>query len=214
MSDLFVNLVVLSFAWLAFYALHSLLASIWIKGIVKRRFPSFVPYYRLAYNLISTLLIIPVLWFMYSINAPPLIVWEGFFRAISITILTFAIAGFFWSARYYDMAEFLGFRRHSAKDLSAKESEVFILSPLHRFVRHPWYFLALLILWTRDMNLPFLLTVVAATIYFIIGSRLEERKLLYYYGKRYELYMKSVPGLLPLPWRYLRKEEVDKIISL
>ena len=214
MPDLFVNLVILSFAWLAFFALHSLLASIWIKDIVKRRFPSFVPYYRLAYNLISALLIIPIFWFVYSINATPLIVWEGFFRAISITILIFAIAGFFWSVRCYDMAEFLGFRQFSAKDQSAEEGEVFIISPLHRFVRHPWYFLSLLILWTRDMNLPFLLTVVVATIYFIIGSRLEERKLLYYYGKRYELYMKSVPGLLPLPWRYLRKEEADKIISL
>ncbi len=214
MPDLFVDLLILSLAWLAYFALHSLLASIWIKDIVKRRFPSFVPYYRLAFNLISALLLIPLFWFIYSINAAPLIVWEGFWRALSIAILIFAIAGFFWSSRYYDMAEFLGFRQLSAKDQPTEGSELFTLSPLHRFVRHPWYFLALLILWTRDMNMPFLLTAVAMTIYFIIGSRLEEKKLLFYYGKKYERYMELVPGLVPLPWRYLRKAEADKIIGL
>lgn len=214
MPDLFVNLLILSFAWLAFYALHSLLASIWIKDVVKGRFPTFVPYYRLAYNLISALLIIPVLWFMYSINAPPLIVWEGPLRFISIGLGIIALAGFFWSSRYYDMSEFIGFRQISAKDQSAEEGEIFTLSPLHRVVRHPWYFLSLVILWTRDMNLPFLLTVIAATIYFIIGSRLEEKKLLFYYGKKYERYMALVPGLVPLPWRYLSKKEADKIKDL
>ena len=112
------------------------------------------------------------------------------------------------------MSEFLGFRQLSAKDQPTDGGELFTLSPLHRFVRHPWYFLALLILWTRDMNLPFLLTAVAVTIYFIIGSRLEEKKLLFYYGKKYERYMELVPGLVPLPWRYLKKEEVQKIITL
>jgi len=209
-----VNLAVLSLAWLAFFALHSILATIWIKSLVKRRFPSFAPYYRLAYNIISILLIIPIFWFSHSINSPPLIVWDGFLRVISGAVFTLALAGFFWTVRYYDMAEFLGFRQLRAKDQPDEGAEVFTLSPLHRFVRHPWYFLALLILWTRDMNLPFLLTVVTATTYFIIGSRLEEKKLLFYYGKRYEMYMKSVPGLLPLPWRYLRKEEADKIIGL
>ena len=209
-----VNLVILSLAWIAFFGLHSLLASIWMKDIIKDRFPSFAPYYRLAYNIISILLIIPIFRFSHSINSPPLIVWNGFLGAVSGAVLILACAGFFWTVRYYDMAQFLGLSQLRAKDAPVEGTELFTLSPLHRFVRHPWYFLALLILWTRDMTPPFPVTVLAATIYFIIGSRLEERKLLYYYGKRYELYMKFVPGLLPLPWRYLRKEEADKIIDL
>ena len=214
MSDLYVDLIILFFAWLAYFALHSLLAGISIKGAVKRRFPAFVPYYRLAYNFISISLIIPILWFIYFIGGSPLIVWDGAFRLISLGLGIVAIAVFFWSTRYYDMSDFMGFSQINAKEMPLQDSGPFTLSPLHRFVRHPWYFLALLILWTRDMNPPFLLTAVAVTIYFIIGSRFEERKLLYHYGKKYELYMKSVPGLIPLPWRYLRKEEADKIIAL
>ena len=35
------------------------------------------------------------------------------------------------------------------------------LSPLHRWVRHPWYFLGLLILWTQEMNAALLVTALA-----------------------------------------------------
>lgn len=208
------KLTILCFAWLAFFTLHSLLASLWIKDAVKRRFPSFYPYYRLAYNLLSALLIVPILWFMHSINGEPLIVWEGPFHFISLGLGIIALAGFFWSSKYYDMSEFMGFRQISAKDQSAEKSDIFTLSPLHRVVRHPWYFLSLVILWTRDMNLPFLITVLFATLYFMVGSRLEDKKLLLHYGKRYVRYMALVPGLFPLPWRYLSKKELTEVMNL
>ena len=208
------KLTILGFAWLAFFALHSLLASLWFKDAVKRRFASFYPYYRLTYNLLSVLLIVPVLWFMNSIGGKPLLVWEGHLRFISIGLGIIALAGFFWSSRYYDMSEFMGFRQFSAKDQPAEEGEIFTLSPLHRFVRHPWYFLSLVILWTRDMNLPFLITAFSFTLYFIVGSRLEDKKLLLHYGKGYARYMTLVPGLVPLPWCHLSKKEAHKIRNL
>ncbi|MDT8318565.1 MAG: hypothetical protein RQ824_11345, partial [bacterium] len=182
MQGVSVNLAVLSLAWLIFFVLHSLLASIRFKDLVKKRFPSFTPYYRLAYNIVSILLIIPIFLFSHSIDSPPLIMWDGALSVISAAAIILALAGFFWTVRYYDMAEFLGTRQLREKNVPLEGSDDFTLSPLHRFVRHPWYFLALVILWTRDMNLPFLVTAVAATIYFIIGSRLEEKKLLFYYG--------------------------------
>ena len=208
------NLLILSLAWIAYFTLHSLLASIWFKDMVKRSFPFFAPYYRIVYNLISFLLIIPILYFIYSIESAPLIEWKGLWGAFSIAVFISSIGGLFWSARYYDMAEFLGISQLGGKGGLSDGGAPFAISPVHRYVRHPWYFLALLVIWTRDMNAPFLVSAVALTIYFIIGSRMEEKKLLLIYGKRYARYMKKVPGLLPLPWRYLRKAEVEEILGM
>lgn len=71
----------------------------------------------------------------------------------------------------------------------------------------------MVIIWTRDMNAAFLVTAVAVSIYFIIGSKFEERKLIIYYGDTYRRYMERVPGLLPLPWRFLSKKDALEIME-
>ncbi|MFB6260531.1 MAG: isoprenylcysteine carboxylmethyltransferase family protein [Thiohalorhabdaceae bacterium] len=79
------------------------------------------------------------------------------------------------------------------------------------FVRHPWYFFGLVILWTRDLHLAGLVAAVAISAYLVIGSRLEERKLLSAYGTAYAAYKRRVPGLAPLPGRYLSRAEATEL---
>ena len=86
------------------------------------------------------------------------------------------------SLKYYDGREFLGLRQLNERNASVDDQEQFQLSPLHRWVRHPWYFFALVIIWTRDMNSAMLIAAILMTLYFVIGSRLDERKLLRYHG--------------------------------
>jgi hypothetical protein len=45
----------------------------------------------------------------------------------------------------------------------------------------------------------------------VVGSRLEERKLVERFGERYRTYRQRVPGLLPLPWRMLGREEARRL---
>jgi protein-S-isoprenylcysteine O-methyltransferase Ste14 len=123
------------------------------------------------------------------------------------------VLGFVWSLRYYDMQEFLGLKQWRGHVTTAEDQESFQLSPLHRFVRHPWYFFAIILLWARDMNTAQFLTSVMASLYFTIGARLEERKLLVYHGERYRRYMERVPGLFPLPWKCLSATEAKKLCS-
>jgi hypothetical protein len=47
-----------------------------------------------------------------------------------------------------------------------------------------------------------------------MGSRLEERKLIAHFGEVYRQYCQQVPGLIPLPWRWLNKEEADRLEQL
>jgi len=66
---------------------------------------------------------------------------------------------------------------------------------------------------TASLRAASLVTSIAITAYFVIGSRLEEKKLILYFGEQYKRYQKKVPGLLPLPWKYLSKTEVEKLVE-
>ena len=74
-------------------------------------------------------------------------------------------------------------------------------------MRHPWYSFGLVIVWTRDMNEAMLVSAIAITAYFVIGSRFEERKLIAVHGEAYRRYRQRVPALVPLPWKYLGSDE-------
>jgi protein-S-isoprenylcysteine O-methyltransferase Ste14 len=63
------------------------------------------------------------------------------------------------------------------------------------------------------MHAAMLLSAVMMTLYFFIGSRFEERKLIRYHGEQYRRYRELVPGLIPLPWKYLRKEQMQKLLE-
>lgn len=207
------DLVLLALAWAAYFTVHSVLASLGLKHWVAAHWPAFMPAYRLCFNAAALALIAPILWFGRSLHGAPLWQWTGIAWWIANGLALAAVGGFIWSLRYYDGQEFLGLRQWRAKITTAEDQERFHLSPLHRFVRHPWYFLALVMVWTRDMDPAFLITALAVTLYFIVGSRLEERKLLAYHGEVYRRYMARVPALLPLPWRYLSKNDAGKLIQ-
>jgi protein-S-isoprenylcysteine O-methyltransferase Ste14 len=51
------------------------------------------------------------------------------------------------------------------------------------------------------------------TTYFIVGSKLEERKLIAYHGERYRRYMEKVAGLVPLPWKIISKTQALAFVS-
>jgi protein-S-isoprenylcysteine O-methyltransferase Ste14 len=113
----------------------------------------------------------------------------------------------------YDLGAFLGVRQLRAGISGAADDEPFRISTLHRFVRHPWYALCLAILWTRDMRLSGLVAAIAITLYFLVGSRLEERKLVERFGDRYRRYQERVPAWVPRPWRVLGREEARRLVG-
>jgi protein-S-isoprenylcysteine O-methyltransferase Ste14 len=116
-------------------------------------------------------------------------------------------------ARAYDMDELLGLRQIRQHDRGTQDRDSFRISTLHRYVRHPWYCLCLVLIWTRDMNGPLLVSAVAITVYFIVGSRLEENKLIAMHGDAYRRYRARVPGLVPLPWKRLSEAEASELVE-
>ncbi len=212
MTHLPYNLVLLSLAWLAYFVLHSLLASLTVKRWVVRRRPQWMPAYRLFFNLMAILLVLPPLAMTFAFRGQPLWQWSGPWRWASAGLVLAAILGVVWSLRHYDGEEFLGLRQWRGRVRSVEDQERMHISPLHRFVRHPWYFLGLVLVWSQDMDPAFLTSAIAISLYFVMGSRLEERKLMIYHGAAYREYRARVPGLIPLPWRYLTQEQAEALV--
>lgn len=195
-------------AWVIYFIIHSVLASSRFKAWARLRWPSLCACYRLMYNVTALLLLGPVLWLLHQQNDVMLWQWQGGWRWLSHAAALAAIAGFVWSLHYYDLREFIGLRSCIQK---TNNVAVLSISPLHRFVRHPWYFFGLLLIWTRDMNDAFLASAVVITAYFVIGSRLEENKLVNEFGEPYRCYRRRVPGLIPLPWRRLDRKTAAEL---
>lgn len=202
MSQTLIALSAITTAWIVYFLIHSALASLHVKAWVGRRWPRLQSRYRLIYNILALLLLLPIFWLLHQHAEPVVWRWQGSWRWLSHAAALIAIVGFVWSLRYYNIDQFLGLGSKTvSKDVAMKIG--LRISPLHRFVRHPWYFFALILLWTRDMNAGFLTSAAVITIYFLIGSRLEENKLIAEYGEVYRRYRRLVPALIPLPWRVL-----------
>lgn len=197
----------LAIGWLLYAVLHSLLADLRVKAALTARYPGFTPWYRLAYNAVALLTALPLLWLMRVTPGAELWAWSGAWAWLGNGLAAAALFGAMQSSKAYAMNDFLGLGVLGGDKGIARD--VFRLSAPHRFVRHPWYSFGLVIVWTRDMNAAMLVSALAITLYFVAGSWLEEQKLIAIHGDTYRRYRERVPGLLPLPWKYLGRDEAD-----
>lgn len=209
----------LALFWLAYFVIHSVLASLRVKRWFARRHPASVRLYRLGFNLVSLILLLPILWQMNRAPGPILWTWSGWAAWLGNALALAALAGFAASLRDYDGQAFLGLRQMRAERSprspvdATENTEEFRLSPFHRFVRHPWYFFSLVLIWTRDMNGAMLVSAILLTLYFWIGSRLEEQKLMACHGDVYRRYTQLVPGLIPRPGKSLSADQAAGLIA-
>ncbi len=206
------NLTIIAL-FLAYFAIHSLTASLWLKRLVAAHLPGLVPYYRLLFNALAMLLAIPLALVVWQQPGEPLWQWQGMAFYLANAMALLAAIAFLYSLSMYDMAEFWGMRQLRCKVSEVKDMECFKISPFHRYVRHPWYTMLLVILWTRDITTTTLLVYALITLYLALGSRLEERKLIAYHGEVYQRYRERVPGLIPRPWRHLDADSARELLE-
>ena len=105
-------------------------------------------------------------------------------------------------ARHYSLLQFLGIQQILQKRSGASmtESGQFDSSGVLSVVRHPWYLAVFILLWARDLY-PAGITVNAVlSAYLLIGTLLEERKLVLEFGDNYKLYQQQVSMFIPLKW--------------
>ncbi|MCW3789316.1 methyltransferase family protein [Plebeiibacterium sediminum] len=189
---------ILSLIWGFYFALHSVLASNDVKSYFKKRFPSFYPYYRIFYNLIALFLLIPMHLFQQSIP-PIMLINKGVLMSVLGGGIMFVglILGLL-AFRNYSGKEFVGLDfRNDNVGLKTGNLNV---SGLNQYVRHPLYFATLLMVWGYFIIWPTLMVLVIAcviSVYLVVGTKLEEKKLIAEFGDQYLQYKKQVPMLIP-----------------
>jgi protein-S-isoprenylcysteine O-methyltransferase Ste14 len=192
----------LALIWLMWCFFHSALISMRVTGYLKQRLGDGFRYYRLAYNGVALITLIPVALYAYSIRSEPLFSWEGYWRVGQVLLLAAALFLFLGGAKHYDFLTFLGVRQLKKRDSCIGLTETCALDKkgILGVVRHPWYAGGMMIVWARDLDLSAVLTNLILTGYFIVGSFLEERRLSIEFPEAYEEYKQKVSMFFPYRW--------------
>ncbi len=182
-------------------AVHSLLASVGVKQWARSHFgPRTDRFYRLAYNAFAIVSFLPVFALLvllpgtrlYQLHLP----WSALAILGQAAALMLLIAGLLQT----DPWSFLGLRQLT-EGPNAEPAQL-IVTGLYRWVRHPLYTAGLLLIWlTPVMTTSVLALNLALTLYILVGSRLEERRLAAEFGQAYATYQAAVPALIPRPPR-------------
>jgi len=193
-----VNYLILALLWIAYFVLHSTLASVPVKTFFKTKAGRFARFYRLTYSLVAILSLLPILFYNALISQNWLLptAWKEILTIIGLVLATYGIIIIRMAFRQYSLKIFLGIRQLEDQALEEDFSKEGILS----VVRHPLYTGTILILagfWVYAPTLANLVTVMMLTVYILIGIRLEEKKLVAQYGEEYQRYQAKVPMLIP-----------------
>lgn len=178
-----------------YFVIHSVLADGWLMRRVYHRW-----WYRFFYVSQSCLLLVPVVYFFWKLPSEPFFEPNLPVRNILYIIWVSGFTFGLYAVRSYDNMSFLGLTQFRA-GLRGEKVE-YVKPKLTRngalaVVRHPYYFVSLVLIWSRPLLWKDLWLNIVLTVYFLIGTLNEERKLKKEFGQEYLDYMKEVPALIP-----------------
>jgi protein-S-isoprenylcysteine O-methyltransferase Ste14 len=190
------NYLYLILAWLVFGLLHSVLAAGPVKRWAMQRMGGYYKYYRLAYSIFATVNLLVVLRYHFLCERsilwnPPLI--EGIIALLAaiagLAVMATCIVKYFPNLSGVDAL------------LGTVNPPVLEQGGMHKYVRHPLYSGTLLFVWAIFLGYPYLnnlISGVCITVYTVIGTYFEEKKLVSEFGESYRSYQEEVPMFLPL----------------
>ncbi len=201
------NIVMLCVLWISWCFIHSLLIDTSVSGLIKNQFPGLTRFYRLLYNGLSLVTVLPLIVATRAADGQVIMEWGGYAGAVRILLFIAALLLFIGGAGKYDLGYFLGIKqlRTGEEHLLLSDNEGFSETGVFGITRHPWYFGSLLFLWSilPRYTLPVFLAFCILSIYLVIGTMLEERKIVTQYGDAYRRYRQHVSMLFP--WKWLRQ---------
>jgi len=165
-----------------------------------RLLKDYYAFYRLLYVLISLILIIPLINYTSQLDDTVIIVYEPPFSVIRYILISGSLLMFFWAFFFdYDFLSFWGIRQilNFRKVKGTNTSGGIKKSGLLGIIRHPMYLALIIYLWCQTFRVVDIVTNTVLTIYVIIGTILEEKKLVLEFGEEYLKYQQEVPMLIP-----------------
>jgi protein-S-isoprenylcysteine O-methyltransferase Ste14 len=176
--------------------------SISVTGYFKKLLGSKYRFYRLFFNLIAILTLIPVALYASSIRTQAIFNWDGYMRIGQVLLLVIALFLFFLGGRHYDIRQVLGIKQIKERTSNEAITDTGELdtSGILGITRHPWYLATIVLIWARKLDVSAMLVNVILTSYLIVGTYLEEKKLVREFGEKYLDYQNGVSMLVPYKW--------------
>ena len=198
------NYILLSLLWIFYCAIHSALISVRVMIFFKIVLGKKYRFYRLFFNIFSIAALVPLLMYSYSARwkTEPIITWNGGMIIVQYGLIALATILVLAGARHYSLIQFLGIRQilQGRSGTAMTDSGEFDSSGVLGIVRHPWYVAVFIFLWTHDLNLARITVNMILSAYLVIGTFLEERKLILEFGDKYRLYQRQVSMFIPIKW--------------
>ncbi|MFC1828222.1 methyltransferase family protein [Thermodesulfobacteriota bacterium] len=198
------RLLNLAIMWIFWCVLHSGMISVTATTYFKQRLGSGFRFYRLIFNAVAVVSLVPVVLYGHSIRGAAVFHWNGPGVLLRAILLAAAVGLFFAGAKHYDFFQFLGVRQIKDNNMhgAITESGRLDTTGILNMTRHPWYLGAILLVWTYQgaMDVSALISNTILTVYLVVGTVLEERKLIMVYGEEYRRYQKNVSMLFPLKY--------------
>lgn len=194
----------LCFMWIVWCAMHSLLIAPRVTVFLKDRMGTKARYYRIIYNLLSVVTLLPLLIVTWLDPGDIVFSWSGWTVGIRWLAFVLALICFLEGAKGYDLQDFLGFRqiRGGSDSLLLGEEHSFSEAGVFGLVRHPWYVGSFLFVWSSFgvYDEKIFSVAIILSIYLVVGTYLEERKILAEHGDSYRSYKERVSMFFPVKW--------------
>lgn len=181
----------------AYGLLHSWLASLQAKALARRSLgPAVDRVYRLAYNVVAVLSLLPVLALPAVLPDQHLYTIPWPWTLLTLTIQALSLLALLVGVMQTGLWSFLGLEQLLSPAQSATSH--LVVGGLYRWVRHPLYTAGMIFIWlTPLMTVNVLLLNLGLSAYLVIGAFFEERKLLREFGAAYRRYQQHTPMFLP-----------------
>lgn len=186
------------FLLLIYGVLHSLLASRRFKAALLRRLgPGALRWHRFLFSVMGGLTILPVLALVLLLPDRTIYAVGRPFSWLLNLLRLAGLAGLVYGVLQTGFMNFIGLDR-VLDPAAADKSPRFVTKGLYRWVRHPLYTCAMLLMWAApNLSWNTLAFNLGVSVYLVIGSRYEEQKLLDEFGSAYEAYSRRTPAFLP-----------------
>jgi len=196
--------LLLTVAWGSWCVMHSFLISSTVTGYLQSRCSGYHRWYRIFYNTVSLITLIPLVYYLRSFENVVVFRWHGFWVVLRFSLLLPAVILFREGAKKYALNYFLGIKQLQTGKSNAllDDREMFSRTGAFGLIRHPWYAGSLLLIWSVLPAYTIATVIISSilTIYLVVGTILEERKILAEYNESYRRYQKHVSMLFPWKW--------------
>ena len=196
--------LILSSIWAGYCFLHSFLISVRFTNYLTRVLKNYYSFYRLFYVLISLVLLVWVINYTAPLDTTIIITYVPPWSIIRQVTMWGSLLMFFWAFFFnYDSLSFFGIRQilNFKKLKTTNPSEEIKKNGLLAVTRHPMYLALIIYLWCQTFRMADIVVNLILTIYVIIGTVLEEKKLVLEFGDAYRKYQREVPMLVPFTKR-------------